>query len=540
MFFRLHLLKKWPLWLAILIVLVAVAIVEYHVLAYTHGVFSYPFDDAYIHLAISKNLAFHGVWGVSDQEFSSASSSLLYPILMAAAIKIFGATTWVPLLLNVIPAITLLIVVQRWLDRQDIKQLGQFLMLLVLIVLAPLPAVIIFGMEHTFQLLFCFLFIYQFSDALGKIVTSDKKDQHLPFNVYVYGMLVVATRYEGVFIIAPACLLLLWRRRWVLAWELGLIACLPILLFGFFSLFKGSYFIPNSVVVKSGAPPMTFKGIRDFLLGDGIRTLYHAHNSIGGTAVQWLLFILPVSYLLFIRTIQRIGSYGYIILILTACTFMHLLFARTGTLYRYEVYLTGGTTPVLTVLFAREGRRIFLDKPQGARWVLVFIGLFLIAPLLQRSWYATKILIRGSINIYDQQYQMGLFLHQYYDRASIASCDIGAISYLTHTKNMDLEGLGTLDVAKSRKENYRTPAFLNWLARRDSVKIAVIFDAEYGYYLYKDWKKVATWQISRNMVCYSDVVTFYALDTTEGPLLRKNLQTFQPKLPKDVLVTYYP
>ena len=44
----------------------------------------YPLDDAYIHMAISKNLQQHGVWGVTRHQFSSTSSSILFTLLFSA------------------------------------------------------------------------------------------------------------------------------------------------------------------------------------------------------------------------------------------------------------------------------------------------------------------------------------------------------------------------------------------------------------------------------------------------------------------------
>src|SRR5438132_223114 len=48
------------------------------------GAFTYPLDDAYIHLAVAKNLAAHGVWGVTQHGFTFANSSLAWPLLLAA------------------------------------------------------------------------------------------------------------------------------------------------------------------------------------------------------------------------------------------------------------------------------------------------------------------------------------------------------------------------------------------------------------------------------------------------------------------------
>ena len=57
----------------------------------------YPLDDTYISMAMGKNLAEHGVWGVTRHEFSSTSSSLIWPLLLAAADRVLGTNELVPL-----------------------------------------------------------------------------------------------------------------------------------------------------------------------------------------------------------------------------------------------------------------------------------------------------------------------------------------------------------------------------------------------------------------------------------------------------------
>ena len=74
-------------------VLVAALIAEVFVKT---GHFVYPLDDAYIHLALAEQLA-HGQYGTNPGEFSSPSSSLLWPFLLIP----FAGTrlhTFVPLI----------------------------------------------------------------------------------------------------------------------------------------------------------------------------------------------------------------------------------------------------------------------------------------------------------------------------------------------------------------------------------------------------------------------------------------------------------
>ena len=61
----------------------------------------YSLDDAYIHMAIAKNFSQHGVWGVTDKEFSSSSSSLLYSLLLSL-IFLFGPNEIAPLIINLV------------------------------------------------------------------------------------------------------------------------------------------------------------------------------------------------------------------------------------------------------------------------------------------------------------------------------------------------------------------------------------------------------------------------------------------------------
>src|SRR5688572_8783629 len=60
----------------------------------TNGVFSYPVDDTFIHMAVAKNQALHGNWGINPDEWVSTSSSPFFTALLALCYKIAGLNVY--------------------------------------------------------------------------------------------------------------------------------------------------------------------------------------------------------------------------------------------------------------------------------------------------------------------------------------------------------------------------------------------------------------------------------------------------------------
>ena len=79
-----------PFIIAAIITLGYVLLLELSVLKLTGGITMYPLDDTFIHMQIAKNLAFHHTWGIVPGEFASASSSLLYTLILAFLFKVFS------------------------------------------------------------------------------------------------------------------------------------------------------------------------------------------------------------------------------------------------------------------------------------------------------------------------------------------------------------------------------------------------------------------------------------------------------------------
>jgi Ca2+/Na+ antiporter len=504
----------------------------------------YPLDDTFIHMVVAKSVALYGNWGISAGEFQSASSSVLYTLLLAGLFKVVGVHAYIPFLINAVAASILLVVIWKRLRKENIRAFGQLIILLAIIFFTPLPTLVISGMEHTLQCLFSFLFIFGFADWLGGTGTGRKEEpeeqgrKSLPVSIFIYAVLACAIRYEGLFIVAIACLLLLYKRRIGPAFLLGAIGILPILIFGIYSISKGSYFLPNSVLLKSDGARLSLGGVSDFLLNAVPRKLTNSEFGIATTATQYLLIILPLIFLLFAGPLKKSIRYSYVVVMLIFCTFLQLVLAATGWFYRYEAWLMLSSCYIVLVIVYRY-RGELTGRLRQYPLAAAFMLLMLFLPMCSRSVTAFSKASQACANIYDQQFQMARFLHAYYDDQVVAVNDIGAVSFYKKEKNLDLWGLANIKIARSKKDNYCTPAFLDSMARSEHAGIAIIFDVWFSDTLRAKWNKVATWTIPNNVICEDSTVSFYAIDKSKTEQLKENLQHFQANLPQGVEAQYY-
>jgi hypothetical protein len=237
--FNQHLIHRLILFASILALLVPITWIEYSILIQTHGTFAYPLDDAFINLALAKNLAFDHVWGITRNSFNSVSPSLLYPFILAILYLITGASLIVPLLVNLTAAIWFLTALQRWLIRHDVSPLNQLLILLAVIYLTPLPPLVASGMEYPLELLFTFLFVSTLIDQPAPLTRK----------TYLYAALMLMSSYETLPILLIACIVLVIRRQWWEAVKLLFFAVLPLYLFGLFSITHHNFFVPTPLIL---------------------------------------------------------------------------------------------------------------------------------------------------------------------------------------------------------------------------------------------------------------------------------------------------
>ena len=142
---------------------------------------------------------------------------------------------------------------------------------------------------------------------------------------------------------------------------------------------------------------------------------------------------------------------------------------------------------------------------------------------------------RAIQNIHDQQYQMGLFLQEYYSGKTAAVNDIGLVSFMSESKVLDLWGLGSLDVAKEIMQGTYYSTSLVQLSGRYDTKVVIIFDSWFRGVIPHEWVKVGEWEISDNVVCGDSKVSFYVISAAAQDELAENLREFSILLPDRVI-----
>src|SRR6266700_705744 len=87
----------WPLFAACATLLGCIAHLFQASAYLTGGSIVYSLDDPYIHMAMARSFAEHGVWGITPHGFTSSTSSPIWTLIIAVAFRFFGVHDWIPL-----------------------------------------------------------------------------------------------------------------------------------------------------------------------------------------------------------------------------------------------------------------------------------------------------------------------------------------------------------------------------------------------------------------------------------------------------------
>ena len=502
---------------AYLLFLVVLAALIVRALVLCGGHFGYPMDDTYIHMAMAKNFALHGVWGVTRYGFTSSTSSPLYTLLLAGCYAITGVREATPLILNILVAGAVLFWCNFVLARVGFRLRPRIGLLALLVFAVPLPILALGGMEHVLHTLLTLIFVHACCIA---IPASELRPTNLAILLGLAAVLVMA-RYEGAFLIAIAGGLFLLRGKWPVTLGLAAASLIPLAAYGWISVRHGWSWVPNSLLLKANLPSANSAGMypANFLSG-----LIRSWSR--GAHVVALILIALVLLRLLAQKNNGVWSYsGTGLILFASAAVLHLLFARTGWFFRYEAYLVALGIIVIAVAIQD------LTPIRSPLLIYVLAGIFLLLATARTSlsfWVAAQ----SIADIHDQQYQMGLFVKQNFAGKTVLLNDIGAVSFLSDARILDAIGLGSMAPATAR----RTRAYSNeWLVRwaaENKADLAIL----YPNLSPPAWRPVAKWTIPGNYMSGSDTVCFFAVNPSIKPELAAQLAAFRSQLPRRVLV----
>ncbi len=525
----------WPPIACISIYYVSIACAVYISAKTNDGRLIYPLDDTYIHMAIAKNFAEYGVWGITRYAFSSSTTSPLYTGILAAVYMLLGHHDIIPLSLNLLFGTVLIIYLYR-LFRQEASPPAALALLLVVSFVTSLPALTLLGMEHLLHLLLTLNFIYLSATSLATRTTLPRQNRAL----ILLASLVPLARYEGCFAVAIVSGFLFLQKRYRFAVRLTAAGALPLLLYGFVCHMHNWLPIPNSVLLKGNIPD--------------ISSLQSILKDASGRPAIRALFNNPTVLLVFVLTLTacfrfaRVSSHNETApvwwkgVIFVSILLVHLQIADTGWLFRYEAYLVGTglaltLPPVLTMLLP------FLCNLNPLRLcrlplLIPLIGLLvLVVPFAERGCNAWTKTITAMHDRYLEHIQPTRFLNEYYPRSTVVVNDIGAVAYLTECPLLDMYGLGNMEPVRFRfsKTDYTKRQVEEWATSKNA-DIAVL-QIEWGEIrprIPDSWVKVAEWKIPRNVVFGDLRIGWFAVKKELSNALSTHLLAFQARMPADI------
>lgn len=468
------------------------------------GVFEYPLDDVYIHLAMSEQIA-RGGYGVNAGEFASAASSPVYPLLL---LPFAGeeAQRWWPLMWNVVALILAAAMVGWALARAD---LGRFGLGLAFVSAFALNTYIVAysGMEnmaHGAASLAIVIGLWRFAET-GQVGWL------LILGVCFAPML----RPEGLALALAAAGVVTLHARLLPGLALGILAALPLLLFAWFLTTLGLDPLPNSVSAKL---PVDTSGTDGFLAGVGLNIRssaaeYGGRYLIGLTVLVWTVAIIAL--------LRKRRAEGLVGLAVSAASIAHLSVAEVGWLDRYENYLLVSLFAVLALMLAAFARRMRA----------LVLGLALLGGVLT---YGAKVddRLANMRAIHDQHGEMSRFAKDF-AQAPVAVNDLGYVAWRNPNYVLDLYGLASREALELRAGG-ATEGWADPLADRYDVAVAMIYDRVLKDALGPEWVWIGDLILAEHGGAFlgGDTVAFYARDARVAESIQPALRDWAQGLPE--------
>ncbi|MES2921847.1 MAG: hypothetical protein V4819_09880 [Verrucomicrobiota bacterium] len=479
----------WSLLISLAIFLIAVLSMWWAIHNRT-GEISYTVDDSYIHGTLSKNLSDHGSFGIVPGEFSAASSSPLWTVLLAIVFLVTGPQTWVMAGMATLFGALTIERANALMKSLRVGPVERVIVILAALIYAPMLPIISTGMEHTLHT-WTMMGLFACLVGVSRGVTK-------PGVLFMWAVLAAGARYESLFVLPPLLIWLALRRKWRSAIELGIGMAVPVVGFAIYSVLHGGYVLPNSLMLK-GNFGTAFK-IKAFKV--------MMENQYMAVLVGLLILATIIGFLNRKRSGENLT---WLTISVLMTILIHLQLAQLGWFYRYEGYLIIlGLIAAATMLPAvrdwLRGRPLALAMP-------VYILLaFATLPLAWRARKANPEIVQAAGNIHDQQVQMAMVTRHLGKDARVAVNDLGAVSFLTDARVLDLYGLGDNSLARAKVDRVYGSAKIQSRLEETRTDFVICYPSWFTgpQKLPETLIPVETWYLDNNLICGGEKVVFYA------------------------------
>lgn len=514
-------LRHWPAGAALAALALILLLYAVLVLAQSADDFVYTLDDAYIHMAMAKNLAGHLVYGVSPAEFTSSSSSPAWVLLLAGIFAITGPWLYAPLALNLLAAIALIVVADRWLAGFDMPARGRAFALLALVAAAPLAPLVVTGMEHILHIVACLVLIALASEHLAAPPSARARIE-LVLLCAVLPML----RYESLFLIAGLAGLLALRGRWYEMAGACLAATASIGIYAVIADIHGWPPLPFSIFLKSGLHEADLKGTLS--LGNILYTLGPgaAHRLLVAQPAWVALGALGVALVLVQSWRERNfwSAPAASLLMVLPMVWLHAAFVRGDDAGRYDAYVV---SLLILAIAPIAWRSVHGWLVAGNRTMAAILVLCLSVPAGALSARAIKIVtfsLPWAQSIEQTTMLAARFAAYQHPHGKIVVMELGATAWSGDFRIVDMLGLGSLPVARLMWQRRYDRA--NALRLTEDFDLAIVFD-DWFVTMFKagppPWRKIGR-IVSENGL--GGGIDLYAPDQANAVATRQALQDF--------------
>lgn len=502
--------SRWPLLVALVVLLATIASGVRASLATTGGALVYTLDDAYTHLAMARTFAVDGVWGCTPHAFGSASSSPAWVLALALAYVVTGGVREsAPLVLNVLFAMGTLAAADHWLRRAGASSLLRLATLVGLVIVFPMAPMTLYGMEHLLHGLLTVGFGGLAAWALAAPPPEAGARIRDACRLALLGALLAASRYEGLFLVGVVCLAFALSGRFLQGVCIGLASGVPALLLGAASIAHGSLLLPNPLVLKAGGDAASPLAALLKPIGSADWAAYQANPGLLWVVAGALVVLIAEA--LRGRTLRRPAGLLAAFVVGAVVLHQHFAFSSAFWVYRYDAYL------LVFAVFASGVWLAGLERLDGTAMSWRSAGAAAAVAAMVgglghvRAAFVPEAEVQAASLTAREHQTLARFAETYYRGQTIVVNDIGVMAYRFSGRPLDMFGLCDIEPVLARRKpgGYTRSDVRDWAAR-EHAQIAIL-QLTWGWVprqIPAEWRKIA----EVTMVSEGRVVGIFAVD----------------------------